>query len=88
MPFGEGDKLCKLLDEMVDEAEATYEVSMAMLMKRSRLKVCERVVADAIHKRGYWFKDGWAPRVDCLSFVDVLALLVGPLTFSRVCVVV
>ena len=42
MPFGQVDKLCKLLDEMVDEAEATYEVSMAMLMKRSRLKVCAR----------------------------------------------
>ena len=32
------DRICKLLEKMVDEAEAEYEVSLAMLMKRARLK--------------------------------------------------
>ena len=51
------DKLCKLLEKMVDEAEAEYEVSLAMLMKRARLKVSSRVVANALHARGYRFRD-------------------------------
>ena len=51
------DKLCALLEKMVDEADATWEVSLAMLMKRSRVKVCGRLVADALHKRGYSFRD-------------------------------
>ena len=51
------DKLCALVEEMVDTAEANYEVSLSMVMKRSRVKVCSRVVANALHDRGYWFRD-------------------------------
>jgi len=42
---------------MVDEANANYEVSWAMLMRRDRVKVSAKVVANAIHARGYWFGD-------------------------------
>ena len=51
------DKLISLLEQMVDEADATWEVSLAMLMKRARSKSCARVTADALHKRGFWFRD-------------------------------
>ena len=49
--------LVKLLEKMVKEANAGYEVTLAMLMKRSRVKVAARVVANAIHKHGYYFRD-------------------------------
>ena len=51
------DKLVALLEKMVDDAEACHEVTLAMLMKRSRTKACDRVVANALHERGYWFRD-------------------------------
>ena len=51
------NSLVALLEKMVDEADATYEVSLARLMKRSRIKVSPRTVANALHARGYWFRD-------------------------------
>ena len=51
------DKLIELLKKMVDDAEALHEVTMDMLMRRSRIKACRRVVADALHLRGYYFRD-------------------------------
>ena len=50
------DRLVTLLNEMVDEAESNYEVTLPMLMRRARVKVCERVVANALHERGYQFR--------------------------------
>jgi hypothetical protein len=41
---------------MVTQADAEREVTLAMVMKRCRVKVCEKVVAQALHKRGYWFR--------------------------------
>ena len=51
------DGIVGLLEQMVDEADATHEVTMDMLMKRGRLKVCKKVVAKALHARGYMFRD-------------------------------
>ena len=51
------DRLVSTLEKMVDDADATYEVTFAMLKKRSRFRVCERVIANALHDRGYWFRD-------------------------------
>ena len=51
------DGVVKTLERMVDEADATWEVSMAMLMRRARLKCCAKVVAKALHQRGYRFRD-------------------------------
>lgn len=50
------DSLVATLDKMVDEAESCYEVSLPMLMKRTRVKASYRVVANALHARGYWFR--------------------------------
>ena len=52
---GQVDKTIKTLEAMIDEASAKREVTLAMVMRRCRLKVCDRVVADALHARGYWF---------------------------------
>ena len=46
------DNLVALLEKMVDDADATHEVSMDMLMRRGRVKSCRRAVADALHARG------------------------------------
>ena len=51
------DQLVAVLNQMVDNANATYEVSLPMLMRRARVKACSRVVANALHSRGYWFRD-------------------------------
>ena len=45
------DKTVAVLEKMVDDAEANYEVTLPMVMRRCRHKVCERVVRDALHKR-------------------------------------
>ena len=51
------DGIVALLESMVQEADASREVTMDMLMRRGRFKVSRRVVADALHKRGYRFRD-------------------------------
>ena len=38
------DKIVSLLEKMVDEADANYEVSLEMLMKRSKAKACSKVM--------------------------------------------
>ena len=50
-------KLCAALDRMVDEADVGYEVTLAMLMKKAKPKACRKVVAGALHRRGYKFFD-------------------------------
>ena len=51
------DGIVRTLENMVDKADATYEVSMATLLRRCKVKVSARVVANALHDRGYWFRD-------------------------------
>ena len=51
------DRICALLDKMVDGAGGNSEVTLAMLMRRARLKMTERTVADGIHSRGYRFRN-------------------------------
>ena len=50
------DRAVKVLEEMVDEADAEREVTCAMIRRRCRLKICERVLSNALHTRGYWFR--------------------------------
>ena len=50
-------RIVAVLETMVHEAEASREVSMDMLMRRARLKVSKRIVAEALHERGYRFRD-------------------------------
>ena len=47
------DRIVKTLEGMIIEASAGYEVTLPMVMRRCRVKACERVVADALHARGY-----------------------------------
>ena len=51
------DRICTLLDNMVDDAGGNREVTLAMLMRRARLKASERTVSDALHSRGYRFRN-------------------------------
>ena len=51
------DTIVALLEKMVTEADANHEVTMDMLMRRGRLKVSRKVVAEALHGRGYRFRD-------------------------------
>ena len=41
------------LEKMVDEADGLREVTMAMLLRRGRFKVCEKTLATAMRARGY-----------------------------------
>ena len=50
------DRAAKLLEKMVDEADGNYEVTMAMVLRRGRFKVCERTLAKAMRERGYRFR--------------------------------
>ena len=50
------DKLVKVLEDMVEDADANYEVTLPMVMRRARVTVCEKVVLNALHKRGYYFR--------------------------------
>ncbi len=50
------DRLVQTLEGMVNKADANYEVTIRMLMRRCRLRVCDRVVCNALHVRGYWFR--------------------------------
>ena len=50
------DKTVGTLEQMVDEADAEREVTLPMVMRRCRLKLSERTVANALHAQGYWFR--------------------------------
>ena len=47
------DRLEALLEAMVDKAAGNKEVTLGMLMRRSRTKASSRTVADRFRKRGY-----------------------------------
>ena len=48
--------LKKALTSLQKEANAETEVTLAMVKKRAGCTLCERVVADAFHARGIWFR--------------------------------
>ena len=50
------ERTIEVLEEMITKADANQEVTLQMVMRRCRIKVCEKVVAKALHKRGYWFR--------------------------------
>ena len=52
---GQIDNVVKLVERMVVEADAEAEVTMRMVLERSRLRVSLRTVANALHARGYYF---------------------------------
>ena len=50
------ERAAALLEKMVDEADGLREVTMAMLLRRGRFKVCEKTLATAMRARGYRFR--------------------------------
>lgn len=50
------DKIVDVLEQMVEEADATWEVTLAMVMRRARTKFSERTIRDALHDLGYRFR--------------------------------
>ena len=44
------------LKEYIKAAKGKYMVTAAMLRKRTRTKACERVILDALHARGIFFR--------------------------------
>ena len=50
------DKLIVLLDHMVVVAGGRYEVTVDMLRRRSRSKVCNRTISEALHSRKVYFR--------------------------------
>ena len=51
------DRIVATLEKMVDSAEGNGEVTLRMLMRRCRVKVSERTVSSALHRRGYRFRN-------------------------------
>ena len=49
------DHLENIAVDMVAKADADYEVTLPMILRRSRLKCSERTAARALHERGYRF---------------------------------
>ena len=50
------DKVIVLLDHMVVVANGRYEVTVDMLRRRSRSKVCNRTISEALHNRKVYFR--------------------------------
>lgn len=50
------DRLERILNDMIDKADAQYEVTAAMLQKRARCKATARTALKALHARGYFFR--------------------------------
>ena len=51
------DRIVATPEKMVDSAEGDGEVTLRMLMRRCRVKVSERTVSTALHRRGYRFRN-------------------------------
>ena len=51
------DRIVKTLENMVDTADGDEEVTLHMLMRRCRVKACQRTVFNALHSRGYRFRN-------------------------------
>ena len=50
------DKIHKTLTALVDKADGRFGVTVAMVKRRSRVKASERVVSEALHARGVYFR--------------------------------
>ena len=50
------DRLEAKLNGMIQKADGEYEVTVGMLKRSCRLKVCERTILDALHTRGIYFR--------------------------------
>ena len=50
------EKLAHIIEGMVNDADANYEVTLAMVLRRSRFKISERTAARALHQQGYRFR--------------------------------
>ena len=50
------DRLVALTESMVEAADGDEEVTLPMVHRRFRKKVAMRVVANALHSRGYFFR--------------------------------
>ena len=48
-------KIEKALDELVEKSDGRKEITMAMVLKRSRTKIGERTVFDKFHEKGIYF---------------------------------
>ena len=49
------DRMEKVVEEMVEKADANYEVTLPMVHRRCRLKCSQRTVSRALRSRGYHF---------------------------------
>ena len=52
----EVERILQALRVMVQEADGTWEVTLAMLMKRAKVKFSEGTVRAAMHQRRIWFR--------------------------------
>ena len=50
------DRLIATTEAMVEEADANYDVTLPMVLRRSRLGVSEKTAQGALHKKGYRFR--------------------------------
>jgi hypothetical protein len=50
------DKLVSTVEDMVSDAEASYEVTLAMVLRRTRFKISQRTAARVLHQKGYRFR--------------------------------
>ena len=50
------DRLVKVANEMIEDAECNYQVTAGMLKSALRLKCSEKTILEALHERGVWFK--------------------------------
>ena len=48
--------ILKVLWKMLAEAEGRWEVTLKMLMKRAKVKVCERAVSNALRAHNVYFR--------------------------------
>ena len=51
------DRIVATVESLVDGADGDLEVTLAMVMRRCRLKVSPRTVSNALHSRGYRFRN-------------------------------
>ena len=62
------DRLECILNNMVDKAYAQHEVTMSMLMKRSKCNASTRTVSDVLHARGFHFSNLRQKPILCVCF--------------------
>ena len=48
-------KIEKAMDELIEKSDGMTEITMAMILKRSRISIGERTVFNKFHERGIYF---------------------------------